>query len=114
MATVIMLTREPVRLTATGAQDLRLAPEVGDFHELDVSYRLLEGASGASLKLETGMSTDSTDGWVDLGSAFTGTAAPYATKQTITNPLRYVRWNVTTLGGGSAVTFFIQLIGRTF
>ncbi len=113
MATIFMLTKEPVRVTATGGQDLRLAQEVGDFHELDVSYRLLEGSGTVSLKLETGMQTDSTDGWVDLGSAFTGTAAPYATKQTITNPLRFVRWNLTNLGGGAGVTFLIQIIGRT-
>lgn len=107
-----MLTREPVRVTANVAQDLRLALEVGDFHELDVSYRLIEGNSSVSVKLETGMQTDSTDGWVDLGSAFTGTGAPYATKQTITNPLRFIRWNCTNFGANA--TFFIQIIGRTF
>jgi hypothetical protein len=112
------LTAEPVRASATGAQDLRLSKEVGEFHELEIHVRMLNyegGGAGATILIETGMNQESSDGWITLDTFTPGTSVT-TVRHTVTNPLRYIRWNVSALGGGvsPAVTFHIQCIGRTF
>jgi len=67
--------------------------------------------SGVKVKMETSMNVKLGD-WVSLGNFTTVTTASSFDKQTFTNLLRYVRWNVFDLGGATNVTFILSGIAR--
>lgn len=50
---------------------------------------------GFVLKMETAMGIERPTTWIPLGVFTTMMAGPYQDKQTFTDLLRYVRWNVT-------------------
>jgi hypothetical protein len=111
----VVLTSIPIRVTATGAQELRLAQDMLLFDQLDLELQVLslEGASPSiTVGLQTGMQIESTEGWVTLGTAFTAvSSAPSSQKRNFPELLRFVRWNVTALSG-TAATFYICGLGR--
>ncbi len=105
----ISLTSAPVRVTAAGAQGLRVAREVLDSQELKLVLRLLgmEGSGRVGITIETGTQIETENGWVQVG-AFSNVDTVGATTQlTVTGLLRYVRYNVTLLQPTSA-TFAID------
>jgi hypothetical protein len=118
MAQVFMLTDKPVRVTsASDAQELRIAKEVLEFDELDLSLHVLsaEGTTPSlTLTIQTGMQIDSTSAWNDVASFAAKTASDTSELKNFTGFARYVRWKVTALtgSGGPAFTFAIQGVGR--
>jgi hypothetical protein len=66
--------------------------------------------TSVSIEIWTGMQTESEDGWVKLGSAFTSTTAVASTMSTFTNPLAFIRWKCVTSGTN---TFMINGVGRS-
>jgi hypothetical protein len=123
MADVITITPQPVRyLTSagTGLQPIYLALDAGayDFLDLETGVVSVEGAVTAfTLDLYTGMQTQTDDGWVQVVTLSSATTSPTWTKVNVpatTGLLRYLRWRVTTITGGTAVTFFIRGMGRAY
>lgn len=113
----IVLTAIPIRVAATGAQELRLAQDIQDLDELDVELQVLrlEGSTpSVTIELQTGMQTESSEGWVSLGNFTAVTSAPFSLKRNIVQVLRFVRWNVTAIAGtpSPGATFYICGIGR--
>jgi hypothetical protein len=124
MADLITLTHQPIRLNTAQKQAIYLATDVGGYDVIDIiCSAVFEGSSPTvTIKLITGMQAQTDDGWVDAGTF--GTLNPTPTpsaKITIgggnaTNPgfLRFLRWEVTALGGTSPfATFFIRGMART-
>ncbi len=117
MATVFALTPQPIRLTSTGRAALYLAVDVSSFDALDMEIVCaVEGtASNAAISLFTGMQTDTDDGWVVPTSNFTpisGTGQQVSRVSLSSGLLQYLRWDVSSLGGASSLTFFIRGVGR--
>jgi hypothetical protein len=109
MARLAYLTDKPVRVLDPEKQPLRLAVDVGDVDELDLLLVVYEGID-VTVKIITGMQTESELGWVDAGS-FTTVGANEAAKLNLTNLLRYVRWEVTSV---REATFTIAGIARNW
>ncbi len=117
--TTIRLTgRHPVRVTGAGAQELRLALDVSGYDEIDIELRVFElKGTGATLQLtiETGMQCATDHGWTTLATFPLVSAAPAIKLRNLRGLLRYLRWNVTTLGGTTpTATFLIDGIARTW
>jgi hypothetical protein len=120
MADHINLTDGPIRVTVTGAQPLDQAVEVSSYDLLDLLAGLLgvEGStSGVGLRIITGMQRESQNGWVEYLAFTPGTLNAPNTWQALqgtTRLLRYIRWEVTGLGGATAVTFQINGMARSY
>jgi hypothetical protein len=113
----VQLTAAPIRVTATGAQELRLALDVLAFDMLDLELRVLdiEGTTPSiTIIVQTGMQRATEEGWVTASTFVAVTSAPASQIRTVQNMLRYVRWNVSALTGtgGPAATFLIYGVGR--
>ena len=113
----LVLTAIPIRVTATGAQELRLAQDVQDLDEFDLELRVLrlEGTGpSVVVEVQTGMQTESSEGWVSVASFTSVASAPSTVKRNFVNLLRFIRWNVVTLGGTGtpAATCYISGVGR--
>lgn len=117
MSTTFDLTGGPVRVAATARQPLVAALDLSDYRELDVLLMgiSLEGTAGpaAVVRLLTHVTNRTEDGWVVAVTFTTVTAsATYEMKQ-VSAFLRYLRWEVSTLGGTApAITFAIQGVGK--
>jgi hypothetical protein len=117
MATVFTLTPQPVRVTATGRQQLFLATDMSGYDALDVEVAcMIEGTStNAQINLVTGMQIDVDDGWVVTPSTFpaiSGSGQQFAKVTIGSGMLQFIRWDVSSMGGASAITFFIRGIAR--
>jgi hypothetical protein len=112
---VVTLTDQPIRVTTTGAQELRLARDVLAFDELDLELHVLlleGGGANVDIEVQTGMQTETTDAdWVTLAAFARATSSNWFERKNMKNLLRYVRWNVTSIVGTGA-TFMIYGIGR--
>ena len=114
---MIGVASDPVRVSAVGAQDLRLALDVLDYDVLDLELRILrlEGTMSpdVTIEIQTGMQTQSAIGWVTLDTFNRATASDTSELRHFGNALRYIRWNVTAITGTNpAATFQIRGIGR--
>jgi hypothetical protein len=124
MADVFTITPQPIRFTTASyaspgvLQPLYLALDVGawDFMDIEAGVVTVEGAVSAfQLDLFTGMQVQTDDGYVSVTTLSTATSGNSWNKVNIASGLlRYVRWRVTTLTGGTAVTFFIRGMGRSY
>jgi hypothetical protein len=117
MGQFVSITDKPVRVTsASDAQELRIAPEVLEFDELDLTLHILsaEGTSpSVTIAIETGNQNDSTNGWNQVSAFAAKTASNTQELKNFKNFQRFVRWKVTALTGTSpAFTFTIQGVGR--
>ncbi len=115
MAEPIILTPEPVRISAAGSnvnQDLRLALDVSTYDELDLLLVCYEMSTGGNITVSilTGMTCDSESSWVTLTS-FAATGAATAKKLNVTNFLRYIRYQLTT-SSTFTTTFAIDGMAR--
>ncbi len=111
------LTGGPVRVTAVGAQELRLALDVLRYDVLDLELRVLrlEGTSSpdVTIELQTGMSINDPLSWVSDGAFTLVSTSDSAEVKRFENMLRYVRWNVSALRGTNpAAVFQIRGIAR--
>lgn len=117
MADPFSLTPHPVRVTGATKQPLDQALDVSDYDSLDALLGLLgvEGtANGATIRLITAMQNDTEQGWVELVAfSSVSTANTYDVQNVIAKLLKYIRWEVTGLGGATAITFSIDGMLRT-
>ncbi len=113
MADTFNLTPQPVRVSVATKQVVEQALDVSDYDEVDALAGIVgvEGStSGVGLKLLTGMQRESTDGWVTLLTFTSGTLNGPNTYEAVnasTKLLKYIRWEVTGVGGASAITFTV-------
>ncbi len=112
MADQFTLTSQPVRLSSPGKQALDQSLEVSDYDELDVLLGLIavEGTTtGVVVKIITAMQKDSESGWVDLVT-FASLDGPdkFDLQNAPAKLLKYIRWEVTDLGGATSVTVTID------
>ncbi|MGZ5152773.1 MAG: hypothetical protein ACXWC5_22355 [Burkholderiales bacterium] len=117
MATEITLTPQPIRLTAAARQALYLAVDISPFDSLDLeAVCVFEGtATNAIVNIYTGMQLDTEDGWVLAGAvnSLSGTGQQIARLNIPGALLRFVRWDISSLGGATAITFFIRGMARS-
>lgn len=114
---LLTFTQKPFVAKATGGAPASVVFDVGlYFASMTLLLKLLniEGSStGFKVKIETAMDADANDAdWVSLGLFTTLTAVNTVDKQTFTNLLRYVRWNVDSLGGATSATFTLTGVAR--
>jgi len=122
MATPFSLTYQPIRYTtSTGAgfQPLYLAVDISRFDLLDMEAGLVavEGSlTSFTVDLYTANQNQTDDGWLAIGSTlFSGTTNNTWQKVSYSSGLlRYLRWKVTSIAGGTAATFFIRGVGRSY
>jgi len=121
MADILTLTAQPIRYpTASGVgfQPIYLATDISSYDFLDMEAGIVgvEGpVTGFTLELWTGMQNQTDDGWVSVGALVTGTTANTWTKANFPNSLlRFVRWKVTVITAGTAVTFFCRGMARRY
>ena len=107
MAKVIQLTAEPIRVTSAQKQELRLSRRVTPHNELELLCRVVAGS--VTIKILTGNQIETEDGWVELGT-FGALSADNSEAITLTNPLRFVRWEAASESSG---TFMISGVARS-
>jgi hypothetical protein len=110
----VCLTEQPVRVTTTTSQDLRLAVDALPYDEVTLLLRVLnqEGTPGVTLVVQSGMQLDTSTTWVEVKNFGNVATTNGAVLATVTDHLRYLRWAVTALTATSA-TFVIEGIGRS-
>jgi hypothetical protein len=122
MADLITLTQQPVRqVTATNVlQPIYLSLDISGYDFLDMEAGIV-GVEGAvtqfTLDLYTGMQVQTDDGWVSAGNLITQANPTTNSWYKVNFPnslLRYIRWRVTTITAGTAVTFFIRGMARRY
>ncbi len=112
MVEPIMLTDQPIRMTATGRQERYLAIDVGHFRGLDLQLLVtaMEGTNPiATVKLIGAMDTDAdTEGWSDVG-VFAPVSAGSTTRVCTLEQgfFRFLRWELSSLTGTSPVVTFM-------
>jgi hypothetical protein len=76
----------------------------------------LEGTAPTfDVEIQTGMQLDTEAGWVTLATFPSVTSGPAILLRSLRGMLRYLRWNVTDLGGTSPVaTFLIDGVARSW
>lgn len=124
MADMITLTQQPLRYTlasftaGTVFQPLFLAVDIGNYDFLDLETGIIgnEGSVTAfTLELWTGMQTQVDDGWVSAGQLISSVTVNAWNPKNIPNGLlRYVRWKVTGMTAGTAITFFVRGMARRY
>ena len=110
MADEFTLTGASLRVTGTAIQALDQALDVSDYDSATAIIGALgfEGASpSVTVRIITGMSNVSDDGWVQAAIFAARTAANTWDKIEVAGLLKYIRWEVTAFAGTSA-TFTIQ------
>jgi hypothetical protein len=117
MAPTFALTQQPIRATGTQRQPMYLALDVSGFDGLDVELMCnIEGtAANAAITLVTGMALDTESGWSAIPANFapiSGTGQQFFRVSIRGGLFRYLRWDVGSLGGASAITFFLKALGR--
>ncbi len=113
MADEFTLTPQPVRLTAATSQQLKDALDVSAYDRADVLLWVaaIEGTASptATVRILTGMQVESENGWVVAGTFTAVTASNTALALAITGLLKYMRWELSVLGGtGPSVTFVVS------
>jgi hypothetical protein len=125
MADIITITPQPIRFTTASytspgvLQPIYLSTDIGGYDFMDIEAGVVsnEGTVTAfTLDLYTGMQVHTDDGWVKVGNSLitTATVPTWATTNIPNGLLRYVRWRVTTITVGTAMTFFIRGMGRRY
>jgi len=119
MATEVNLTDGSIRATtAAGSvtQSMSQAVDVSKGDQADMVLHVLGNEGGVTVfvvALITGMSMESEDAWVELGTFASNVTANLAEKKNFTGLLKYYRWKVKTITGGTAITFTIRGMVRT-
>ena len=117
MSALIYLTNGPVKIVqAPSTQLINTAVEVTGYRHLALlleAIRLVGTSPTYEIVVMTGMQLESEDGWVELGT-WTLKSVEGDFKLDLTNPLRYIRWQVKQLtGAGAEVTFMIGGVARS-
>ena len=121
MAVEIHLTNGSVRVrTALGqtqVQPLDQAVDVSSIDQADLLLTMLgvDGAVGAGFQVSvlTGMSDTTDEGWVSAGAFTASNSGTFVEKRNFPGLLKYVRWQVQGLTGGTSVTFSVSGMGRS-
>ena len=117
MSALVYLTNGPVKIVTAGSiQLIQTAVEVTAYRHVALlleAIRLVGTSPTYEIVVKTGMQLESEDGWVELGTWGSKTAEGDF-KLEVTDPLRYIRWEVKTLtGAGAEVTFVISGVARS-
>ncbi len=83
---------------------------VGAF-DLELVCAVEGTATNAAIQLITGMQVQTEDGWVSCSPSFapiSGTGQQIVRVSVGSGLLQFLRWNVSSLGGATALTFFIR------
>lgn len=116
MPTEIWLTDGVAKGTANAAQSLSSAIDVSRQDVLDLVL-YIAGVEGTmttfTVSIITGMSLDSEEGWVTLGSFANNLVTGSPELKRFVGPLRYIRWKVTGFQGGTAVFFSVRGMARS-
>jgi len=108
----IELTEYPVKVTAVGAQELRLALDTTGADELDLELRALRlVGTSLTVDVETNMQNETDNGWISLALSASISSAPFATVRSVKRFLRFVRWRVTAFNATEAF-FMIHGVAR--
>lgn len=116
MRVPVQLTRKPIYLTATGAQDIKDVLDVSAFRQLDLGLMVytLTGGGSIVVKIETSMQNELANAelWTPIATfgTITGTTPASQPISVSSQVLKYIRWNVTTFTGAT-MTFFIEGFG---
>lgn len=118
MATEIDLTggvQRALTATANNAQLIAQSVDVSKHDQADLILHVagVEGnVTNFTMSITSGMQMESDDGWVTLGS-FSSVTTPNGTAVLhLTGLFKFIRWRVTTMTGGTAVTFTIRGMAR--
>ena len=117
MSALIYLTNGPVKIVqAPSSQLINTAVDVSAYRHVSLlleAIRLVGTSPQYEIVILTGMQLESEDGWVELGT-WTLKSAEGDFKLDLTDPLRYIRWQVKQLtGAGAEVTFLIGGVARS-
>lgn len=113
MADQFQLTNRPIRVTGAVKQALQDALETSSYDEIDAVCTLdgIEGStSGFAIRLLTGMQRETETGWVVLATFTPANLASVGAsdiQNASTKVLKYVRYEVTGIGGATAIVFDI-------
>lgn len=106
---------KPFYVSATGGAPISEMVDVGlYFANMTLLLKLVsfQGASTSfQVSMETSMDPKGND-WVTLGSFATLTTVGALDRETFTGLLRYVRWNVTSLGSATQAVFMLSGVAR--
>lgn len=113
MATPFRLTPRPIRVTAITKQNLQDSLDVSAYDEIDALCAIdaIASGTGLAIKLITGMQKETEDGWVTLLSWTAGNLDTLGDCECInasTRVLKFIRWEVTGVGGAASITFDIS------
>lgn len=118
MSTFFALTQQPIVVATPERQPIFLASEVSGYDSIDLQVTcFVDGtAAGATIGLITSMQMESEDGWLAVPDGFTtisGSGLQFARMTISAGMLRYLRWEVSSLGGASNVTIFLTGVARS-
>lgn len=122
MADILTLTPQPVRYQTSagvGMQPVYLALDVGAYDLLSIEAGVVGndgGVASFTLDLFTAMQLDTDDGWLSVGTSLLTTATTNSWTRVAYQGgfLRYLRWKVSAISGGTAITFFVRGRGMRF
>ena len=104
------LTPQPILMTAGCKQLIQTALNVSRFDQADALLMTMsvEGTSSQSftVRIITGMQTDTEDGWVVAGTFTASTVGNTPQKINVTGLLKYLRWEVVLNAGTNPVLTF--------
>jgi hypothetical protein len=115
----IVLTTDPIRLTAATRQERYLAADISAYDRLDVQLYVpvVEGTNPVAIfRLLTGLTIQTDlDAWTEVCRFAPVTVDNTEQLRRIDGPLlNFLRWELVSLSGTSpAVTFVIRGLGRT-
>lgn len=118
MATEIDLTNGVIRMPTNATytyQQIQQSVDVSRYDQVDLLLHVagVEGAVTTFIvSIMSGMQLETDDGWVALAPFASVTTANGTAVLNVPKLFKYIRWKVTTITGGTAVSFTIRGMAR--
>lgn len=103
-----MRLQETLSITENQAQEREYAADVGRYNSVAVQVQVLATDSTGQLQLQHA-AVNEESAYRDVGNSVSLNSTTGAV-QTLTSPLRYLRWSVNSLSTGA--TFLVDLVAR--